>query len=85
MFGKKVLIDSFDRRDIVVWCILTKVFIYVVCVQQIDFFYVSYIDFIFRLKSCRGFILLKVNIWKGGFKKYENKMNKSLGEVLLGS
>lgn len=80
MLRKKVLTDSPDRRDI-----FTKVSIHAVCVQQTDSFHVPHIDSTFRSKSCRGLTLLKVNIWKGGFKKHENKMNKSLGEVLLGS
>lgn len=85
MLRKKVLTDSPDRRDIAVWCIFTKVSIHAVCVQQTDSFHVPHIDSTFPSKSCRGLTLLKVNIWKGGFKKHENKMNKSLGEVLLGS
>ena len=33
-------------------------------------------------KSCTGLTLLKVNIWKGCFKKHGHEKNKSLGKVL---
>ena len=35
-----------------------------------------------RWKSCTGLTLLKVNIWKGRFKKHGHEKNKSLGKVL---